>query len=106
MDCSAVNAYTAAVLACRKILMHVAVEKNAALNLSFAAYVDFLVDNGWVPPGSKAWVDTIRQKGNEANHEILLADKPAATQVVHFTEMLLRFIYELPSMVQSDTNPS
>ena len=98
-NCTGVGAYTSAVMSCRKILMHVAVEKGADQNLSFVSYVDYLVTNGWVPPGSKQWIDPIRQKGNEANHEISLMDELASKQIVHFTEMLLRFVYELPAMV-------
>ena len=100
-DCTAAGAYSSAVMAGRKILMHVAVQKGADPNLSFVAYVDYLADKGWVPPDSKPWLDSIRQKGNDANHEIMLMDEAAAKQVVHFTEMLLRFVYELKSMVQN-----
>ena len=39
-DCIKVNAYTTAVLCCRKLLMNVAVDQGADENKSFAYYVD------------------------------------------------------------------
>ena len=94
--CTGVGAYTSAVLACRKILMHVAVEKGAKKKLTFEAYVDYLDDNNYIPPDGKGWVDHIRTKSNEANHKIVLMDLEEASVLVAFTEMLLRFIYEFP----------
>ena len=71
-DCTATNAHTAAVLCCRKILMHLAVDKGAKSGQTFVSYVDFLANEGYVPPGGREWVDHIRQMGNQANHEISL----------------------------------
>jgi hypothetical protein len=65
-----VNAYTSAVLTCRKILMHVGVEKGATEGKTFMEYVEYLATKGYVPPDGKGWVDKIRTKGNEANHRI------------------------------------
>jgi len=90
---------TAAVLAIRKILMHVAVEKGAKEGESFLSYVEFLADSGYVPPDGKGWVDHIRKKGNEANHEITLMSESDAEEMLTFVEMLLRFVYELPRRV-------
>lgn len=93
------GAHTSAVMACRKILMHVAVEKGAAPNQGFVAYVDHLVNNRYVPPNSQPWVDRIRAKGNEANHEIKLMGQQDASETLGFVEMLLKFIYEFPGKV-------
>lgn len=90
---------TAAVLACRKILMHTAVEKKAEKNKSFVYYVEYLADKGYVSPDGKSWVDYIRAKSNEANHEILLMSVDEGSRLVAFVEMLLRVIYELPGLV-------
>lgn len=95
----AAGAYTASVLTCRKILMHVAVEQGAAENKSFLHYVEHLVEKGFVPPGSKRWLDYIRKRSNDANHDILLMSTEDATVLVTFTELLLRFVYELPNSV-------
>src|ERR1035441_2663871 len=68
--CMSVHAYTAAVLACRKLLMNTAVSNGAAANESFVEYVDYLADNGYIPPDARPWVDHIRSKANEATHDI------------------------------------
>src|SRR5258708_5742866 len=69
-SCMSVNAFTAAVLASRKLLMNTAVAKGAAPNKSFIVYVDHLAANGYIPPDAKPWVDHIRTTGNDATHEI------------------------------------
>ncbi len=94
-----VNAYTAAVLACRKLLMHIAVEQKAEEGKSFIHYVEFLAQSGYVPPNGKGWVDHIRKKGNEATHEIVLMQAEDAIELISFAEMLLKFIYEFPARV-------
>jgi Domain of unknown function (DUF4145) len=95
----AANAHTAAVLSFRKLLMHLAVAEGAAANLNFIQYVEYLDGKGFVPPKGKGWVDHIRTKGNEANHEIVLMTKEDAERLCTFTEMLLRFMYEFPNLV-------
>lgn len=97
--CSSQNCYTAAVLCCRKMLMNIAVQQSAAEGLKFIEYVNFLADNGFIPPNGKHWVDHIRKKGNEATHEIALMTEQDARELISFIEMLLRFVYEFPSMI-------
>ena len=96
--CTAYGAYTAAVMLCRKLLMNIAVQQGAPNNQSFQAYVNYLDQKGYVPPNGKKWVDEIRQKGNEANHEIHLMTDKDAERIIRFSEMLLRFIYEMPNV--------
>ena len=96
------GAPTAAVLACRKMLMNIAVAKGAKENRPFAEYVKYLADKGYVPPDGEVWVDYIRKRGNEANHEIRLMAEPDAIALIGFVEMLLRFIYEFPRMVPAE----
>ncbi len=93
------SCYIGAVLLCRKILMHIAVEVGAQEGLSFIEYVKYLSDQGYVPPNGKKWVDHIRKKGNEANHEISIMKQSDAQELLVFIEMLLKFIYEFPNMV-------
>lgn len=95
-NCTSLGAYTAAVLALRKLLMHIAVEKGADEGKSFAFYVDYLYKKNYVPPDGKAWVDRIRTKGNEANHEIVLMKRADAEQLITFAGTLLKIIYEFP----------
>ena len=104
-NCVAVGSYTSAVLSCRKLLMHIAVAQAAAAGKSFVEYVEFLADKGFVPPNGRGWVDHIRTKGNEANHEIRLMKKADAEELISFAEMLLKFIYEFPQRVPKAGKP-
>jgi len=103
-DCTANSSYTAAVLVCRKILMNIAVNQGAPTGRKFIDYVNYLSSQGFVPPNGKHWVDHIRKKGNEANHEIALMDQQDAHELLIFIEMLLKFIYEFPNLVPQPTN--
>jgi hypothetical protein len=98
-DCCSVSAFTASVLSSRKMLMNIAVQQGAKEGLKFIEYVEYLAGNGYIPPNGKAWVDHIRKKGNEATHEIALMSQPDAEELLAFTEMLLKFIYEFPNRV-------
>jgi hypothetical protein len=103
--CTSVGAFTSAVLTCRKILMHVAVEKGAAKGRPFIEYVDFLATNSYIPPDARGWVDHIRSKSNEANHEIAVMGQDEASDLVSFTEMLLRLVYEFKHRLSSSSQP-
>lgn len=98
--CIGCSAYTSAILACRKLLMHIAVEKGADKNLKFIEYVEYLSEKGYIPPDSKEWVDEIREKGNEATHEIVIMSEADAKDLIRLTEMLLRIIYEFPAEIK------
>lgn len=92
--CTSTGCHTAAVLLLRKMLMNIAVNKGANEGLKFIDYVDYLSNNGFVPPDGKGWVDHIRKKGNEATHEISNMQSSDLEDLVSFVEMLLRYIYE------------
>lgn len=79
--------------------MNIAVAEGAEANKSFVHYVEYLSEKNFIPPNGKGWVDYIRKRGNEANHEIALMSETDASALVGFVEMLLRFIYEMPSLV-------
>ena len=104
--CIGHNAFTASVLCCRKLLMNVAVSKGAKEGLKFIEYIEFLSDRNFVPPDGKEWVDHIRKKGNEANHEITIMKKEDAEELIDFIEMLLKFIYEFPATMKKKIPPS
>lgn len=91
-----VSAYTLAVLAGRKILMHVSAANGAKAGESFKAYVDGLQAHGLVTAGMKDWVDEIRELGNDANHEIALMQREDAETLLTFVAMLLRIVFEYP----------
>ena len=97
--CTALSSHTAAVLTCRKILMNVAVDKGAPQGTSFIEYVGYLDSKGYVPPDGRRWVDHIRKKSNEANHEIVLMKRNDAEELITFVAMLLKLMYEFPSKI-------
>ncbi len=99
-DCMRVQAFTASVLTLRKLLMHVAVDQKAPEGQKFVQYVDYLDQEHLVPAGAKQWVDRIRQKGNEANHEIGIMEQEDAEDLISFAEMLLKNVYEFPARGQ------
>ncbi len=93
------NCYTATVLICRKMLMNIAVNQGAGEGLKFIEYVNYLAEQGYIPPNGRHWVDHIRKKGNEANHEITSMNQEDGKDLLIFIEMLLKFIYEFPNLV-------
>lgn len=104
--CSSAGAYTGAVMLCRKILMHLGVDKGAEEGKGFVHYVNYLSDKGYVPPDGKHWVDHIRKKGNEANHEIIIMMRDDASELILFIEMLLKFMYEFPAIISPSQGTS
>ena len=98
-----VSSYTAAVLACRKLLMHIAVQKGAKEGNSFTGYVEFLAEHHYIPPDAIGWVDHIRSKGNEANHEIKIMGREDAETLLSFISILLKVIYEFPAKIKPKT---
>lgn len=101
--CCSTSSYTSVVLACRKLLMHVAVSKGAKAGQNFIDYVEFLSNGNFIPPDAKGWVDHIRKKGNEANHEIMIMSREDATDLISFSEMLLKIVYEFPASIAKKT---
>jgi Domain of unknown function (DUF4145) len=99
--CMTISAFTSASLMCRKVLMHIAVSKGETPGKSFAQYVDFLASKGYVPPDGKAWVDHIRQKGNEATHDLPSISRKDAEELLIFLGMLLRLVYEFPARLKT-----
>ena len=99
-SCTSKNAFTASVLCCRKLLMHIAVSKGAGEDKNFIEYVEYLSQKNFIPPDAKDWVDHIRSKGNEANHEIVIMEKEDATDLIVFMEMLLKLIFEFPANIK------
>ena len=102
-DCISVYSYTACELICRKILMHVAVDKGAKENQSFAEYINQLESFGYVTPPMKVWVDLIRQHGNQATHILEEPVRERAESTLMFTAELLRLIYEMDFLGQKYT---
>jgi hypothetical protein len=97
------GAPVAAALTCRKILHHVAVEKRRLTEPTFTKFakfvqaIEWLDDNRYLPPGARdTWVDFIRDRANEENHQIVIITQPEADKLVELTWHLLKHIYDLP----------
>ena len=86
--------------------MNIAVAEGAAEGLRFVEYIDYLENNNFLPPKGRDWVDHIRQKGNEATHEIAIMMQEDAEELIIFIEMLMKFIYEFPSIIKSKKSTS
>jgi len=101
-----VGASTAAVMLCRKLLVHVAVGQGLAeqndkgRSPTFASAVEYLQDEGIITKRMRPWVDRIREVGNEANHEIPSISAEVALDIATFTEQLLRLTYEMDALME------
>ena len=93
--CMKVNAYTSVGMCCRKLLMHIAVNCGAEEGKTFKEYVDYLDSNNYIPTNCKDWVDIIRSKGNEANHEIIILNEDDAKLLINFIAMIISVIYKM-----------
>ena len=99
-DSFSVGAYTAVMLLCRKLLMHVAVDLGADENKKFIDYVNYFETEGYISKNAKPWVDKIRKLGNEANHEIMIGNREDAKKIIEFSAMLLKTNYEYPGKIE------
>jgi len=104
-----VGAHTAAVMLCRKMVLHVAIAAGLdpvgsnGQGPSFGRSVGFLQEQGYITPPLKLWVDRIRDVGNEANHELPAIEASVALDVAEFTLQLLVLMYELPARMNAST---
>jgi len=92
--CMQNNSFTAAIMLMRKIIMNIAVHEGADKNLKFVQYVDYLCDNGIVHKKSKKKAESVKNLGNDANHEIESRTKEEAQNCLEFIELLLMANYE------------
>lgn len=91
--------FTAAVTLARTAINHIAVDNGAEENKSFQHYVQYLVDNHFVPPNARGWVDKIRLMANVTVHDLEIWEHDDAVTIGRFLMYLLVFIYELPASV-------
>jgi Domain of unknown function (DUF4145) len=87
--------YTAVQLLGRKMIMHLAVSSTKAKEGdTFVHYIDHLKAAGFVPPTAGKSIDSIRDLGNEKNHEIKLGSIEQSERILKFVELLLTFMFE------------
>lgn len=103
--CISVGSYTACILVCRKLLMHISHDNGAKEGMGFFQYVNHLYEKHYIPLNGKEWVDYIREKSNEANHEIVIASKDDAVGLLGLTEMLLQIVYDMPNRIPKPPKP-
>ena len=97
----AVRIYTAAEMLCRKILMHIAVDKaGSAHNKTFLEYVDDLDAQGFVTAGLKPVIDQIRKRGNTAAHDLPASTEEESFLTLTITQYLVEGVYSLPGLVK------
>ena len=96
---------TLAVMGCRKMLMHLAVEAakedgedDPSLE-SFWSAAEYLKNNNWFPKRAPDIGHIIREAGNDVNHEVVMSDDSEAEVVILFTEAVLRTMYHYPAQV-------
>lgn len=93
--CFSISAFTACELLCRKIIMHVGVDKGAQEGLSFVSYLDHLEKKEYITPAIRDWADLIRKFGNQSTHKLASPDEKRTEATLMFTMELLRIIYEM-----------
>ncbi|WGY03717.1 DUF4145 domain-containing protein [Nocardioides sp. QY071] len=99
--CLGAGAYMAAVMLCRKLLLHIAVENGLpeenvkGFGPGFKQCVQHLETAGVITKQMLDWVEPIKDIGNTATHKIKAITQAEAEQVATFTEQLLVLAYEL-----------
>ncbi len=83
----------------RTMIMHIAADKGAKAGKSFEFYVNHLVDEGFISPHARGWVDKIRNLGNKYVHRLDEATKEDAELTLKFIMYLLIYVYQLPNEV-------
>lgn len=99
-----VNANTAAAMCCRKLLMNMAVKKGAKEGGTFKNYVQYFLKNNYIHEDFRHWVEFIKDKGNEANHEIPEISRADAEKMITFVGMLIKILYEYNAKMKEASN--
>jgi len=103
--CCSIEAYSAAVLLCRKLIVHIThdlqPEDLKGKRQNFAEYIDWLEKNGYIPPNGKGWVRWLKDRGNAENHEIVAATRDDAERIIDLAYALLLWNYEVQAPEQA-----
>jgi hypothetical protein len=91
--CIGVGAYTSAVLNMRKLLMHVAVAGGAKEGETFAYYSNYIIEHHVVPESFRRLIDQLKDRGNDANHQIILMSEQEATQLLAIIQTSIAWAY-------------
>ncbi len=93
VTCLRAEAFTAAVIMCRKTLEAACAERGAWAS-SLASAIKALRDQGVIDNALFRWADVLRISGNEAVHEVEHSvSREEAEDILTFTMALLEYIY-------------
>ena len=101
-----VDSHTAAAMCCRKLLVNMAVKKGAKAGDTFKGYVQYFLDNHYLHEDYKDWIGFIKDKGNDANHEIPEISRGDAEKMITFVGMLIKILYEFNAKMSEASNSS
>jgi len=76
------------------------VQKFSASGRSLKEKIEYLAQEHTITQSLADWAQTLRVIGNEAAHEMDPVDEKEAQQALYFSEMLLRYLFTLPHMVE------
>ena len=94
------TAYTASVLMCRKLLMHMACDKAGTKEgANFTTCIDELISSNELPKSHEPLLQAIRKSGNGGTHKLESIDEKEAKTTIVVTEQCLRNLYELPNQI-------
>lgn len=86
---------TSAIMISRILIMHLAVEEGAEVNLSFVKYVDYLLENKKLSKDAKDALNFVRNLGNSANHSLTEFTDLEVSKSIRIMGIILNSIYEL-----------
>ena len=73
--------------------MHIAVAEGAQAGLKFVQYVIYLKDENVVGKPLYSLLDTIKDRGNEENHQLVRAESDEAMDLLKLTTLLLQSVH-------------
>lgn len=84
---------------CRKVVDVSTVNLGASRSKKLEQRIDDLEANRTLTPALAAWAHAVRLDGNDASHDPDPFTEDEAHQIRSFTEIFLRYVYELPGML-------
>ena len=99
LDCEVRENWDACGAVCRKVVDVVTVNLGALRSKKLVDRIDDLEVTRTLTPALKEWAHVIRLDGNDATHDPDPFEQDEAHQIRSFTEIFLRYVYELPGML-------
>lgn len=99
LDCEVRGNWDACGAMCRKVVDVATVNLGALRSKKLVDRIDDLEVIRTLTPALKEWAHVIRLDGNDATHDPDPFEQDEAHQIRSFTEIFLRYVYELPGML-------